>query len=124
MAELGKSYFVVDERGRLYGPADMATLAGWAHTRRLRPDSVLQDPETGQTFRADSIPELHLALTSPPPGHGSGCFSVLAVGLIACAIGAGVFAQPSSSNRVSTSSVNPASTRLSAASPRPYNPAR
>src|SRR5690242_6450947 len=83
VAELGKSYFVVDERGRLYGPADMATLAGWAHTRRLRPDSVLQDPETGQTFRADSIPELHLALTSPPPGHGSGCFSVFAVVLAA-----------------------------------------
>jgi hypothetical protein len=122
VAELGKSYYVVDRNGRLYGPADMATLAGWAHTRRLTIESLLQDPETGQTIRADSIPELRLALTSPPPGHGSGCFSIIAVAL-AVAL-AGAVAYPSSSNRVSTSSVNPARTRLSAISPRPYNPAR
>lgn len=77
--ELAKSYYVIGKDGRLYGPADLATLAGWAQTRRLKPDSILQDPDTGVSCRADSIPELYVALTSPAPHGGLGCLPALAI---------------------------------------------
>ena len=87
MAELGKSYYVLGRDGRLYGPADLATLAGWAQTRRLKPDSMLRDPETGFTCRADSIPELQIALSSPSPHSGLGCLPVLVgIAALACII--------------------------------------
>jgi hypothetical protein len=75
--DLGRSYYVLGRDGKLYGPADLATLAGWAQTRRLKPDSVLQDPDTGQTYRADTIPELQLALSTPSPHSGPGCLPAI-----------------------------------------------
>lgn len=85
MADLGKTYYVMGRDGRLYGPADMATLAGWAQTRRLKADSILKDSNSGETCRADSIPELFTALNSPNP-H-AGCMSTLLAMPLALVLG-------------------------------------
>lgn len=48
-------YFVVAHDGGKYGPADVATLAGWAAQKRLTPKTVLEQEGTGTRLEAGQV---------------------------------------------------------------------
>lgn len=52
------SYWVIGADGQMYGPADEATLAGWAGQGRVTAQSMLQDAATNQRVYASQLPAL------------------------------------------------------------------
>lgn len=59
-------YNVRGADGRLYGPADEATLRQWAAEGRIQPSTMLVDTVTNRELPANEIPGL---FTSPPPNQ-------------------------------------------------------
>lgn len=58
-------YMVTGVDGKEYGPTDIATLKTWATEGRLARHSMLRDFLSGQTMRADSLPELFPPQAAP-----------------------------------------------------------
>jgi len=56
LAKGGKmKYYVVDQSGQKYGPADIATLETWAREGRVTGASVLEDEATGHRTTAAAV---------------------------------------------------------------------
>src|SRR5882757_8961262 len=60
------NYFVIGADGQMYGPADEATLAGWAQQGRLTAQSTLQDAATNQRVYASQVPAIAGAFAPAP----------------------------------------------------------
>jgi hypothetical protein len=55
---MDKRYFVIDNTGQQYGPADLATLQQWWTEGRLLPGTHLRDETTGQFVLVSQVPGL------------------------------------------------------------------
>ena len=64
-------YFVEKPDGQRYGPADLATLKGWAMEGRLDAGTTLVVESSGERVRADSVIESFGTATAVPPPVGS-----------------------------------------------------
>lgn len=60
------SYYVIGADGQMYGPADEATLAGWAQQGRLTAQSTLQDAATNQRIYASQVPAIASSFSPAP----------------------------------------------------------
>jgi len=60
-------YYVLDDAGNLYGPADVATLEAWKIEGRIFPNTKLKNEETGHIGTASAVPGLFPAAAAAPP---------------------------------------------------------
>ncbi|MBS1716919.1 MAG: hypothetical protein JSS72_04210 [Armatimonadetes bacterium] len=65
------NYFVLDQQGNRYGPADIATLDKWVAEGRIVPTTILVDAATGQQVRAMDVPMLQMTFAQNPQMPGS-----------------------------------------------------
>lgn len=66
----GQSTFIVTTDGVEYGPTDLNTLATWATSGRLKPQTIITEVQTGSRFAAAENPFLKTrlpAVVAPPP---------------------------------------------------------
>jgi hypothetical protein len=63
-------YLVIGADGKEYGPVDVATLAEWAKSDRVRPNSTLKEFATGKVLIASQVPGLFQPLAAPGPVAG------------------------------------------------------
>jgi|GEM_PF-1791148 len=56
-------YYVLDDQGQKYGPADLATLNSWAAEGRIRQNTQVEDEASGLRMAASAVS----GLTFPPP---------------------------------------------------------
>jgi len=71
------AYFVVDQTGAAYGPADEALLQQWVREGRVQPGTTIRDATSGQTMLASAVPGLFLGgvpyggppAAGPVPGY-------------------------------------------------------
>jgi hypothetical protein len=63
-------YFVLDDQGTKYGPADLATLNQWAVQGRIAPNTTLVEEFTNVRHRAIDLPGLHIAVMPGMPAQG------------------------------------------------------
>jgi len=52
------NYFVLDDAGNPYGPADEALLRQWVQEGRIQPNTTIRDTTTGTAMLASAVPGL------------------------------------------------------------------
>ena len=58
-------FYVIWIDGRRFGPADVATLNEWAKQGRVKPDTDLENAETGERAKARDVPGIQFPSAAP-----------------------------------------------------------